>query len=269
MNKFLTLALGSAAALALAVSAPASAGTLVLEGSDATSFHQDANYTTQLFFYLKGASALPVLVYSSGGTVAISNAPAGTVYASSLAGLNTASYSAIYIQSPGGCCADDYSGTAADANAANLASFYAAGGSVSIGDYQGNAGWGALLGFAGLSTITAADIGGFGGGAGGDTCFDTETFLPSALAAGFTQPGSLGCWGHQSYKMSTFGALGFNNLVESNNGLGLGWSSFLALGGVLGGGVPEPATWAMMLVGFGAIGATLRGSRRRAAMVKA
>ena len=69
--------------------------------------------------------------------------------------------------------------------------------------------------------------------------------------------------------MSTFSALGFNNLVESNNGLGKGWSSFLALGGVLGGGVPEPATWAMMLVGFGAIGATLRGSRRRAAMVKA
>lgn len=29
--------------------------------------------------------------------------------------------------------------------------------------------------------------------------------------------------------------------------------------------VPEPATWAMMLVGFGAIGVTLRGSRRRAA----
>jgi hypothetical protein len=29
--------------------------------------------------------------------------------------------------------------------------------------------------------------------------------------------------------------------------------------------VPEPATWAMMLVGFGAIGATLRSSRRRTA----
>ncbi len=33
--------------------------------------------------------------------------------------------------------------------------------------------------------------------------------------------------------------------------------------GVAIGGVPEPATWAMMLVGFGLIGATLRGPRRR------
>ena len=32
----------------------------------------------------------------------------------------------------------------------------------------------------------------------------------------------------------------------------------------LAGSVPEPAIWAMMLVGFGAIGSTLRGARRRA-----
>lgn len=268
MNKFLTLALGSAAALALAASAPASANTLVLEGSDATSYHQDAAYSAQLFGYLKGASALPVLVY---GGVSISGAPAGTVYSTSLAGLNTANYSAVYLQStPGGCCDDAYSAVNGDASKANLASFYAAGGSVSIGNYEGNAGWGTLLGFAGLSTITSADIGGYGGGAGGSSCFDTETFLPGALAAGFSQPGSLGCWGHQSYKMTTFGALGFNNLVESNNGLGKGWSSFLALGGVLGGGgVPEPATWALMLMGFGAIGASLRDSRRRRAAAQA
>ena len=267
MNKFLTLALGSAAALTLAVSAPASASTLVLEGSDATSLHHDSSYSSQLFGYLRAGSLLPVLVYGSGG--AIPGAPGGTVYSTSLAGLNVANYSAVYLQSPGGCCSDNYSSVNADPFKANLASFYAAGGSVSINDYQGNAGWGTLLGFAGLSTITSADIGGFGGGAGGSTCFDSEVFLPNALAAGFTQPGALGCWGHQSYKMSTFGALGFVNLVESNNGLGKGWSSFLALGGVLGGGVPEPSTWAMMLLGFGAIGVTLRGSRRRVAVVKA
>jgi hypothetical protein len=36
-----------------------------------------------------------------------------------------------------------------------------------------------------------------------------------------------------------------------------------------GGAVPEPAVWAMMLVGFGGIGATLRASRRRSAAVAA
>lgn len=33
----------------------------------------------------------------------------------------------------------------------------------------------------------------------------------------------------------------------------------------LGGGVPEPATWALMLLGFGGLGAALRRSRRQAA----
>ena len=36
------------------------------------------------------------------------------------------------------------------------------------------------------------------------------------------------------------------------------------LGQALGGGaVPEPATWAMMLMGFGALGTVLRQQRRR------
>jgi PEP-CTERM motif-containing protein len=34
------------------------------------------------------------------------------------------------------------------------------------------------------------------------------------------------------------------------------------------GGVPEPATWAMMLVGFGAIGMAMRRNRRRAVLMQ-
>jgi len=36
------------------------------------------------------------------------------------------------------------------------------------------------------------------------------------------------------------------------------------IGELATGGVPEPATWALMLMGFGAIGATLRAPRKRA-----
>jgi hypothetical protein len=38
--------------------------------------------------------------------------------------------------------------------------------------------------------------------------------------------------------------------------------SNITYGGAYGGAVPEPATWAMMLVGFGLIGATARGRRQ-------
>jgi hypothetical protein len=40
-------------------------------------------------------------------------------------------------------------------------------------------------------------------------------------------------------------------------------------GTVLTTAVPEPATWGVMLVGFGAIGASMRGARRRQAALAA
>jgi hypothetical protein len=38
------------------------------------------------------------------------------------------------------------------------------------------------------------------------------------------------------------------------------------IGGVSVSAVPEPAVWAMMLVGFGGLGVSLRSSRRRATL---
>jgi hypothetical protein len=56
-------------------------------------------------------------------------------------------------------------------------------------------------------------------------------------------------------------SISLNNFVDR-------YASLSQIGGVSGegtpvGGVPEPATWAMMLLGFGAIGMTMRRSRRR------
>jgi hypothetical protein len=42
-----------------------------------------------------------------------------------------------------------------------------------------------------------------------------------------------------------------------------------SLSGTVTAGVPEPATWAMMLIGFGGLGASLRNARRRQAAANA
>lgn len=229
--------------------------TLALEGSDATSFHGDATYTKQLFTYLREGSPKPVLVF--GSVTGLNGAPADTVYTTNLSGLSVADYSALYIQSPGGCCGDNRTGSLV--YEAQITSFYAAGGSLAIQDYQGGD-WGTILGFVPPSDT----VFGFGTAGGGSTCFDTEVFLPNALSKGFTQPGVLGCWGHQAYKMSYFSTLGFVSLVDSGSAFGGPgeYSSFLALGGALAGGIPEPSSWAMLIAGFGLVGASMR---RRAA----
>lgn len=49
----------------------------------------------------------------------------------------------------------------------------------------------------------------------------------------------------------------------TSNGNG-SYGGVLSFAAAQTGGVPEPASWALMIVGFGGIGATLRGKRRQA-----
>ena len=84
--------------------------------------------------------------------------------------------------------------------------------------------------------------------------------------------------GHQqnSYYMNNFPGLNFNPLVDSTynvnltvNGLDGGTKSLdvvAKFGNGNSAAVPEPATWAMMLLGFGALGATLRRRRGQVAL---
>ncbi|CAN7490779.1 PEPxxWA-CTERM sorting domain-containing protein [Phenylobacterium sp. LjRoot164] len=48
-----------------------------------------------------------------------------------------------------------------------------------------------------------------------------------------------------------------------------GTATFQVTLGDVGSAVPEPATWAMMIIGFGAVGSAVRSSRRRSAFMAA
>jgi hypothetical protein len=61
------------------------------------------------------------------------------------------------------------------------------------------------------------------------------------------------------------GLLQANNTVTFTTDGGDGYSvDYVALLGTVGGAVPEPATWGMMMVGFGIAGASLRRRRQQA-----
>ena len=102
-SKFKKLLLASAFVVGGANAAQAAAGFIALEGSDATTFHGDMAYTSQLFKYLQGSSSLPVLVIGFPLSPMITGGVT-TVTAASLAGQTLSDYSAIYLESPGGCC---------------------------------------------------------------------------------------------------------------------------------------------------------------------
>ena len=265
-------ALVAAGSVMLATPAAAAPGFIALEGSDATSLHRDASYTPQLFKYLQGASIKNVLVYNSGGTVSDLSAitgGVGTTNVTSLTGVTLTDYSAIYLQTPGTCCTADVTGL--DGFGASVNAFIAGGGNLAIGNYIGGGYDGVVVGGA---AAPAGVIEGYtalnGGVGGGPSCTDGETVTALGIAKGFSQPPVDHCWSHQAYDNTYWGALGYVDLISSDKaytfrgGLHDG-SSFLALGGTLGShSVPEPATWAMLVLGFGGVGALVRNRRRMA-----
>jgi PEP-CTERM motif len=245
------------------------AGIIALEGSDGAAAHQDATYTLQLFNFLQNGSTLPVLVLGGVGLSGLSPTQWVLDPGYSIIGYNLFDYSAVYIESIGGCC------TQADTvisprDAALIGTARAGGVGVGIENYGGGPLWGPILPAA-VNALPASDFGGITdyGTAGGPICTDLETVSPFGLGF-FTQPPVVNCWEHQAYLLSAFAALGYNNLFYADPAYFLGGgggsstgsepagSEFLALGGTVG-TTPEPSS--ILLMGSGVLG--LAGLVRR------
>lgn len=278
MRKTSFLALGSMAGLMLAAMAtvPAQArGTIILEGSDSIGFHcpfgQTAacDYRDQTFTAIGGANPKPILV--AGLNVVGGATGSGTHSVVNVNDLSTAGnlndYSAIYFMAGFGCC-DSNPGSIAGRDADVLA-YYNGGGTIEIGNYDGQSGWDFLTGGSNNDQF----VGGIGGALAGPGCSDNESVTALGIANGFTQPGTIGCWTHQGYQQAHFSALGFtlsffdaDPEFERLNGGGH-FSSLLSNGRTEtgGGNVPEPAAWALMIVGFGFAGSMIRRRQVRTA----
>ena len=264
-------ALIAAGSVMVATPASAAPGFISLEGSDATTFHRDSTYSKQLFKYLKGTSAKKVLVYNAGGAFFNIDASTGLTndYTTTLTGVTLTDYSALYLQTPGTCCSASL--TALDTFGASVNSFIAGGGNISIGNYRGGGYDGVVIGGAAAPAGVIEGVGALNGGVGGGPgCTDRETVTPLGISKGFSQPAVLSCWSHQGYENKYWGGLGYVDLMHADpaytfRGGGHDGSSFLVLGGTLGSpGIPEPATWAMLVLGFGGVGALVRNRRRMA-----
>ncbi len=266
-------ALIAAGSVMVATPAAAAPGFIALEGSDATTFHHDAGYSNQLFKYLKGGSAKKVLIYNPSGTFNIDGSTGfSNAYTTTLTGVTLSDYSALYLQTPGTCCSASL--TALDGFGTSVNTFIASGGNLSIGNYRGGGYDGVVIGGAAAPAGVIEGVGALNGGVGGGPgCTDKETVTALGIAKGFSQPPVLSCWSHQGYDNTYWGALGYLDLIHADpaytfRGGGNNGSSFLAIGGTLGSpGVPEPATWAMLVLGFGGVGALIRNRRRVAVAV--
>ena len=251
ISRFPRLLLGLGAVALFGAMSLNAAGLIILEGSDAQTFHGYLAYSNAFMNGAQAFSSAPLLPVLAVGSDPIGAPAAGKVFEADLCAETLASllanYSAIYLGSPGTCCSEN--SAVAAGHEADISAFVAAGRGLTIEDYQGGAAFDSILGF----TADSSKVYGLAPG-GGSSCFDGNTWTAGGtafLGAGVAPTGdpvpAIGCFGHQAYDSAYWASQGFTtNLVHANPGSVLDHDAFVVVtnggGGLVEATVPEPSS---------------------------
>ncbi len=183
------------------------------------------------------------------------------VDAAGLAGVNFSAYSAIVVASTFGGMLTSAEINALNARSADIASFINAGGGLAAFSECG-------VGFGNCdATLVTAGTNLFGFVPVGVSSVSTTvpyTVTPFGASLGLTNADVNDCCTHNSFAS----AAGLNVVDFDLNGVPTTLAGIVRISdGGFTGSVPEPASWALMLTGFGLVGAAMR-RRRRALSVR-